>query len=296
MSAIQQAHEFSERPSMISQAGFHRWRNAQALVNLDKVVVHEMQGDRITVIIDFLAEPIRKAGEAPHVHSHGEILSLDVARAHILMLGIADNRLHLSTDAASGTVMPRFFFGRSAIEFMEGCIIHIHPEGAFYGLQVWFVRISRQLNTTSDASRNVLHKLASPRRIAFSDKIGNYQFGLGIDCNPRPNISKSEAALFRWHVLRLGITEAPNLIAFNATSAHVAHVIIVVALARRSEVAQQFLDRHSGNARNASRCPKAIAFDQCRDNPRPFFCSESIHTSHYTCTCKNVKGKAREEA
>ena len=111
MSAIQQAHEFSERPSMISQAGFHRWRNAQALVNLDKVVVHEMQGDRITVIIDFLAEPIRKAGEAPHVHSHGEILSLDVARAHILMLGIADNRLHLSTDAASGTVMPRFFFG-----------------------------------------------------------------------------------------------------------------------------------------------------------------------------------------
>jgi hypothetical protein len=43
-------------------------------VNPHEVVVHEVQGDRVRVHLDLLAERIRQPGEAAHVHPHRQVL------------------------------------------------------------------------------------------------------------------------------------------------------------------------------------------------------------------------------
>ena len=41
------------------------------------VVVHVVQRNHVAVIVYFLAVRIREPRESPHLHSHGQILSLD---------------------------------------------------------------------------------------------------------------------------------------------------------------------------------------------------------------------------
>jgi len=56
---------------VIRHPSFHRWGDAQRLMNLAKIVVHVVKGNRVTVIVDFLAVPVREPCEAAHVHPHG---------------------------------------------------------------------------------------------------------------------------------------------------------------------------------------------------------------------------------
>jgi hypothetical protein len=64
---------------MLTDARFHRRSNAKGLMNSHKVVVHMEQGDHSNVVFKFLAEGICQPRKAPHIHSHVEILSLNVA-------------------------------------------------------------------------------------------------------------------------------------------------------------------------------------------------------------------------
>lgn len=48
-------------------------------MKLAEVVVHEVQGDCIGVVLDLLGESVSEPREAAHVHTHCEVLTLDVA-------------------------------------------------------------------------------------------------------------------------------------------------------------------------------------------------------------------------
>jgi hypothetical protein len=76
---LQQFDDFQYAPNMVSDARFHRGSHAQCLVNTAKVVVHEVNRNRIEVIFNFLAEPICKARKSAHSHPHREILALNEA-------------------------------------------------------------------------------------------------------------------------------------------------------------------------------------------------------------------------
>ena len=54
----QQVAQFLNAPDVVAQASFHRWRDAQCRMNAAEVVVHEIQRDRVTVIVNFLAEGV----------------------------------------------------------------------------------------------------------------------------------------------------------------------------------------------------------------------------------------------
>src|SRR5260370_34413904 len=76
---------------MRTQARFHRRSNPQGLMNPRKVVVHVKQGDHRNVVLDLLTEGIRQPGEAAHVHSHVEVLSLNVAGRNVCLIGRSNN-------------------------------------------------------------------------------------------------------------------------------------------------------------------------------------------------------------
>ena len=71
------------RPNVICKPGFHCWRNSQRLVNPAKVVMHEVQRNRMSMVLKFLREPAGQRGKLAHRHSHGQILALNVARADV---------------------------------------------------------------------------------------------------------------------------------------------------------------------------------------------------------------------
>ena len=51
---------------------------------LSKVVVHEVERNRVRVHLDLLAEPVGQPSEAAHVHPHRQVLTLDVAGRDVL--------------------------------------------------------------------------------------------------------------------------------------------------------------------------------------------------------------------
>jgi len=58
-------------------------------MNSHEVVVHVKQRQHSYVILNLLAEGIRQASEAPHVHPHVKVLALDIAGADVLWVRVA---------------------------------------------------------------------------------------------------------------------------------------------------------------------------------------------------------------
>ena len=85
---------------MIRKASLHRGRDAQGLANAAKVVIHEVECNRMAVIFKLFREGIREPGETAHGHTHGEILSLYKGRAHVLRIGTPTDNLHIAANAA----------------------------------------------------------------------------------------------------------------------------------------------------------------------------------------------------
>ena len=65
---------------MIRDSCFHCRSDAERFVNAAEIVVGEPQRDRCPVVLPFLAERIRKAGEPANAHPRAEIGPLDYYR------------------------------------------------------------------------------------------------------------------------------------------------------------------------------------------------------------------------
>lgn len=61
---------------MVTYTSRPRWRHPQSLVNPDKIVVREVQGNGGFEVGQFLTESIGQPGEPAHLH--GEVLALDI--------------------------------------------------------------------------------------------------------------------------------------------------------------------------------------------------------------------------
>ena len=76
-----------------------------------KIVVHVEQRNHCDVIVELLAEGIRQASEAPHVHPHVEVLTFHEAGRDVLLIGVADDFDALGAKTLRGAVafLPKTF-------------------------------------------------------------------------------------------------------------------------------------------------------------------------------------------
>jgi len=51
---IRKRSNFLKAPNVVRETSFHRWRNAQRLVNTAEVVVHEVKRHRMAQVLDLL--------------------------------------------------------------------------------------------------------------------------------------------------------------------------------------------------------------------------------------------------
>ena len=58
-------------------------------MNPAKIVIHEIERQRVLVILQLLGKSIRQSREPSHQHAHREVLPLNVAGRNVLVVGTA---------------------------------------------------------------------------------------------------------------------------------------------------------------------------------------------------------------
>jgi hypothetical protein len=66
--------------------------------------MHEVDGQRVDAVLDFLAESVGQAGKAANAHPHGKVLPLNVAGADVLPLRAARHIVNGEANALGGAV------------------------------------------------------------------------------------------------------------------------------------------------------------------------------------------------
>jgi hypothetical protein len=80
LGSIDQGHNILDRPQFVREASGHRGGQPVGLVLLHKVVSNEVECQRMAVVVELLRECICEAREAPHLHSHREVVTLGIGR------------------------------------------------------------------------------------------------------------------------------------------------------------------------------------------------------------------------
>jgi len=70
--------QFSDAPNVICNTNLHRGCDPQRLVHAAEIEVHCVERDGCTVMLEFLAEGVRQASEAPLRHTKRKILAFNV--------------------------------------------------------------------------------------------------------------------------------------------------------------------------------------------------------------------------
>ena len=222
-------------PRMITDASFHRRSDAQGLVNANEIVVHMKQRQHSDVIFELLTEGVRQPGESPHIHPHVEILSLNVGRADMLVVGRADN-----VDTLGAQTLRRAVTGCSlgiaAVHLDQLREVDILREGIRDSRQVHLVAVRGQLDSVRQPALNVQKKLRRTPGVPPSCHPGDNQFALRFNRRERPNVTADTGFHFGFcDVLLLATDKRPDLINLNPLRRDVADRAPVRRTVERTE-------------------------------------------------------------
>ena len=107
-------------------------------MNPNEIIVHEVDRDRMCVILDLFRERVCQPSKAPNRHAHGEVLSFDIGRADVSWVGVASDLAPLRPDALRRAVAPRGFSFRwwRPVHLHQHCVVDVGPESFLDRLQV----------------------------------------------------------------------------------------------------------------------------------------------------------------
>ena len=71
-------------------------------MNTNEIIVHEMDRDRMSVVLDLFREGVCQPGKPPDRHPHREVLALNVRRADVLRIGVAGYVMRARPSAFGG--------------------------------------------------------------------------------------------------------------------------------------------------------------------------------------------------
>ena len=272
---------------MLTDTRFHRRSNPQGLMDAAEVVVHMEQSQHSDVIFELLTEGVCQSGEPPHVHSHGEILSLNVRRADVLRVGRSDNRLSFGpkTLRRAVTGCP---LGIAAINLNQLRVVDILSEGIRDGGQIHLVSVRGQLDSIRQPACNVPKELRRTPGVPPSCQPRQDKLALGLNGRERPNVATDTGFhLGLCDVLLLAPDKRPDLIDLDPLGRNVADHAVMVFDASGPNSHQEPKDSALGYAGKANRGANRTAFDQRRKH-RDFL----VHAD-YVCHDSSIRQRFR---
>jgi len=242
-----------------------------------EIVVEEIQGNLMSMVLEFLAESVGQASVPTHAHSHGEVTALHERRADVLRIGLASKNASATADTRCRTVARfRAIPGRS-VQFDQHRVINLGAKSILHGIGINTMAVRRQLNAVADSGSNVLHERLSSRSATIPKRVRNDQLGIRIDCRPCPNISRALFHLFQCDILLLRVNERPNLIALHAANPEIADVRMVISSTGAAQVPQQPQHGVFSDTQHSAGCVDGVAFYQCAYDLALFIYGQTVH-------------------
>lgn len=246
-------------------------------MNTDEVVVHVEQGHGMRVIFHFLTKGVRESGKPANVHSHGEILSLDVAGGDMLRVRVARHR-QLQAIQADSRAVARLSVTSRAINLHEHRVVNVPAEGILYSRQVHLVAVRRQLNAVRHALGDILQEVRRAARVTKADQPAQDQLALRFNRNERPDIAREPTSRhLRRDMLLFRAHEGPDFINLDTLRSHVADRGVLVFGAGAADRFEQAEDGALCHSRQSRRGAHRATLDQRRDDRDLLSCAESIH-------------------
>jgi hypothetical protein len=87
----------------------HRWSYAQRAVNPAEVVPREVQTERGPQAFPLLAEAVRYSRKPSNLHTHGEILALDMGCTNFLPIQVTEDSVFAAFPTLPGDILPGTF-------------------------------------------------------------------------------------------------------------------------------------------------------------------------------------------
>lgn len=246
-----------------------RRRHPQRLVAPHEIVVHVMDADCVTEVFQFLGESICQSREAPHRHSHHQVLALDVARRDMGFVRLAGYDVRTGPAAFAGAVarLRRGLIAWVAVMLDELREVNFPAESSFHRFQIHAMPVRRDLNAMGESTCQVHNeRLRIASRPVAVQPMRN-QLSFRINRNERPNIADPERTFhFGRHVLFLGVTVGLDFVDLEAIAIQVSHRQVLIFGASLANVGQQLDDGVLGNAGHADGGTDRASFDQSRDD------------------------------
>src|SRR2546425_4457320 len=111
-----------------------------------------------------------------------------------------------------------------------------------------------------------------------SEQPARNKFGIRIEGDPRPHITKAELAfVFFGYVLFPGVAEAPDFIALEPLAGQVAELLVLVSLAGCAKINEELEHCAFSGSCHPAGCPNRIALDECCYNLCLFLCAQLVH-------------------
>ena len=280
-------HYFVNRPHMLADARFHSWSDSQGLMKPYEVVVHMEQRDHGDVMIQLLAERIRQAREAPHVHPPVEILSFHVRRANVRVIRCADDvdTLGAQTLCRAVALLP---FRIVAVDLHQLRVVNSLRERIRNGYQIHLVPVRGQLDSIRQTAFNVLKERSRTPGIPSSYHPRNHELGLSFNRGKCPNVSASPRFhLFGGDVLFFAADKRPDLIDLNAFRGNVADNAVLVISTSRADADQEPKDSAFRHARQSDGGANRAAFNKRRYHRRFLFRAD------YVCHNQSIRQRFR---
>lgn len=262
---------------MVANASGHCGCHAQGLVYASEIVVHEVDCQRVNVVLKFLGKPIGQSGESAHVHPHRKILALDVAGRDIPPVRISGNVGGECSNAASGTIVG-FRFRVIAVQLDQHRVINFTAEGILNRVQINPMTVCCKLYAIRKSRCQISDEVIGVASGTASHKPARNQFGIGAERRPRPNISKAKPSpqVFG-NVLFFGVAKRPNLIALNPFARQIAERLVLILGASAAQIGDEFDHGIFCNARHADGRANRIALDQSREHLNLAVYRECVH-------------------
>jgi hypothetical protein len=252
-------------------------------MNPDEIVVHVVDGKRGDVIFDPLRKRVGQPGVSAHLHSQGEILSLDKAGADVLRVRFPDLDLALTANTCCWTVpglWSAFVHDSTAVNLPHDSVVHFASEGRRDRVEIKPKSIGRELNLIRQPHLEIVNERVGRLPVTIADHPGANQLGVGIHGDPRPDITRVGILSGQpgRDVSLLGSDERPNFVALNSFALKVYKVLAHVFRTDRAKIQQELVYRVAGHVRHACRRPNRVALDQCRNHLSLLPAVQLVHT------------------
>ena len=235
---------------------------------------------------------IRQAREATHVHPHRQVLPLDIGGGHLGHVWVTRAAALANAGHVAGAITAFSALAtRRAIQLDQLSPINFGVfENGPSRNPIGRVAVRGQLEAASDPRLNIGQKLISVASVPAANENRENEFCIGVDGGPRPRIASTLGSGLRTRdVLRLRVSETPNLIDLDLLAGKAAKGLVLIGAESRTGGVQQINDGVLGRAGDALNGPNAHAFTEKLQDASAFGGGELVHESYICPLCLSVK-------